>query len=518
MHCQLNISNQDLKRLHGPASDFVILCNKIPDRVMTSFIANYLSKSNPNHSIEAISLETLNKPNNKSDHLQLKITKLLTKSVEGGQQKIYIIQFNLNPIQIFNDLSSILKNTKIETGIIKFLYKEKWPVMLCKFHSGKSAYIESLKKAISIKTKEASPAINEQPQYTLRVSHHIQPDELKGFKNATETKKYILSRLRVLEHPRNEKVIIRFNTLLRNKTIHQELIQEVSTGKIIQEISRLPQSSKLHQYKQFEIYIIEFNQAPNTMLEIGRLREMTFRKAKEGTGLSLDLDSFDPYYQHLFIWDTQKQKIAGAYRLIEGHKIMPLLGKKGFYISTLFKMDHAFNDILVKSVELGRSFITPQYQKSNFLLLLMWKSLYSYIFSKPENQYIIGPVSISEEYSKISRLLIMDYLKKYYGHSEFQNLVKPRKPFRFIRNNAAGKIILRNFDNDIHKLDKLISEIQYNAFKVPVLIRQYLKQNAKVIAFNKDPLFNNVLDALLILDHQNMSGDLVELMEKEMTP
>jgi hypothetical protein len=147
----------------------------------------------------------------------------------------------------------------------------------------------------------------------------------------------------------------------------------------------------------------------------------------------------------------------------------------------------------------------------------MWKALYTYIFSNPKNRYIFGPVSISEEYSKISRLLIMDYLKKFYGHHEFEKWVRPRKPFRLIRNSSSGNIILRNFEKDIHKLDKLISEIQYNAFKLPVLLRQYLKQNAKVIAFNKDPIFHNVLDALLILDHENMSGELTELLQKEIS-
>ena len=249
------------------------------------------------------------------------------------------------------------------------------------------------------------------------------------------------------------------------------------------------------------------------MLEIGRLRELTFRNAKEGTGFVVDLDSYDPIYKHLFVWDSAKLKIVGGYRFAEGHQIIPNFGKKGFYISSLFKIKTEFTETLLQTVELGRSFIIPEYQKSNFLLLLMWKALYQYIFKDPRNRYIIGPVSISQEYSKISRLLIIDYLSKYYKHKEFSPFIKPRKPFKFVNIRGTENIIIRNFEQDIQKFDQLISEIQADAIKLPVLLRQYLKQNAKVLAFNKDPKFQNVLDALLILDYQEINKEFKQILD-----
>lgn len=516
MTYQLNTSIQDIKRLKGPQSDFIIICNTTNKILIQQFISEHLSKSNPSHHVVLISSEIIKAESTDSKNISSTINKLITKDIDPQKPQIYIIQINQRSIKKIKDWTSILIQHKIESGLIKKIYKEHFPVMLCKFIPEKKDYFEHLKSAILVSKKSGSNFSVANPMFTFRVSHIILSEDIKDFKNATESKKYLISRLSVLGQAQTEKSIIRFNTFLKNKNYQQELIQEISVDKIDQEIKKMSASNKLLSFKQFDIYIAPFSQMPNTMLEIGRLRELTFRKVKEGTGLALDLDSFDPYYLHLFIWDSKSRKIAGAYRLVEGHKIIPLLGKKGFYISTLFKLKDEFTKTLIQSVELGRSFIAPEYQKSNLLLLLMWKALYSYIFSQPENRYILGPVSISEEYSKISRLLIMDYLKKYYGHSALHKMVKPRKPFRLIRNNASEKIILRNFEKDIHKLDKLISEIQYNAFKLPVLLRQYLKQNAKVIAFNKDPRFQNVLDALLILDHENMSGEFADLLQKEL--
>jgi hypothetical protein len=512
----LHITNPDLKRLKGPESDFIIICNKVDQAILESFITEKLIPANPNHHPQLIHAGLLKEQNGDYRDIQNIIYKIFEPKNEVKSPRIFVLPINLTTFQKITDWTHFLIQLKLETGTMGKILQHKIPILLCKFLADTRSKNMNIRKALSIssirKIKSSSLELN----YNVRISHLITAAEIGTFHNKMEIQKYLVSRLQVLEFPKNEKYLIQFNNIIRNKSVKQELISEIPTAKIIQEISKLPASNKLNTYKQFDVYITDFKQIPNTMLEIGRLRELTFRNAKEGTGLEVDLDTFDPYYKHLFIWDRKTNKIAGAYRLAEGHNIIPQLGKKGFYISTLFKFKNEFIPTLSKSVELGRSFITPEYQKSNFLLFMMWKSLYTYIFSNPENRYIIGPVSISDEYSKISRLLIMDYLKKYYKHSEFQNLVKPRKPFRLIGNHASEKILLRNFEKDIHKLDKLISEIQYNSYKLPVLLRQYLKQNAKVLAFNKDPKFHNVLDALLILDHEEMQGELTELLHKEL--
>ena len=164
-------------------------------------------------------------------------------TAKDGEQKIlnsqlgdpYILQIDLKVISKIKDWTYILTNTKIETALIKKIYKEEWPIVLCKFIHEKPAYIENLKKAISLNPKPSASGAKFIPEYSLRVSHIIPPEELKGFKNATETKKYLFSRLKVLENPKNDTNLIQFNSLLKNKSIQQELIQEVSVDKIKQE-------------------------------------------------------------------------------------------------------------------------------------------------------------------------------------------------------------------------------------------------------------------------------------------
>ncbi len=254
---------------------------------------------------------------------------------------------------------------------------------------------------------------------------------------------------------------------------------------------------------------------PIIMREIGRLREYTFRKIGEGTMNSTDLDEYDLYYEHLFIWDTQNKKIVGAYRLGLGNDIIEQYGKKGFYIHSLFKIRNEIIPMLRKSIELGRSFVVPEYQRHPYSLFLLWKGIVSYMNMHPEYRYFIGPVSISNEFSDLSKSLIVACIQSYYYNHELAHFFKPRKKF------VIPKEILDDVQDlikhgDIQNLDKQIKLIE-NKMAMPILLKKYLALNAQIISFNIDPMFNNCLDGLIILDIQSIPKDTISNFSKDLS-
>ncbi len=488
---------------------FILLGGDVSDKYLESFLGE-LRMVNPNHDIKILKPNSLNTPITETNELtQMKqdIASTTTKTIHVAciQNTTFLDKL---------DWMGILQRIKNENILLKSMLESRSDIILCQLISKKSTSFSSLIKFYQSTIKDANHRTPSKIEGIVRISYPIKFNDTTKFESVKEFRKYILSRLTILETScKPNKLYDLGNKLYKNK-IQKEILKPISPSTLLKEITNLDTSSKLLSYNEFDIYLVDFNKVPNCMLEIGRLRELTFRNASEGTGFILDLDYYDPFYKHIFIWNREKLEIVGAYRLIEGHDVIPKLGKKGFYISSLFKIKNEFVPTLLQTVELGRSFIIPSYQKSHCLLLLMWKAIYQYIQRSPNNRYVIGPVSISEEYSKISRLLIIDYLNKFHQHKEFSAYFKARKPFRYINLKGTQNIIIRNFEQDIHKLDQLISEIQINQQKIPILLRQYLKQNAKVLAFNRDPKFNNVMDALLIFDLQESANTLLTLIQE----
>jgi putative hemolysin len=261
----------------------------------------------------------------------------------------------------------------------------------------------------------------------------------------------------------------------------------------------------------FEVYISEADRIPNILRELGRLREQTFRSVGEGTNRSLDLDAFDPQYQHLFLWDRQAGRIAGAYRLGEGHKLIARQGKSGFYLSTLFHIDDALIPVMERAVELGRSFVCETYQQQRLPLFLLWRGILCFLERHPRYRYLMGPVSISNQYSKISRSLIVAFLRKYCYHEAWAQLVRPRKPFRPVLRKLDFDSLLEGNSCDLRQMDRIIADIEPAHFRLPVLLKKYLKQNARIIGFNIDPAFNQCLDGFMVMDLK----DLPELTRRQ---
>lgn len=336
--------------------------------------------------------------------------------------------------------------------------------------------------------------------YTLQctIGSVISSAEQKKFSKDFSLTRYVRAHVYVLAYKNIE--IRDFFTIFKqaNQAEPKPIIDAVPTSILEQEVSSIRKTDRLFSFKQFEVFCSSAVRIPFIMREIGRLRELTFRAVGEGTNNEIDIDEFDIYYEHLFIWDTTAKKVVGAYRIGKGNEILKQYGKKGFYIHSLFKMQSTVLPILSQSLELGRSFIVPEYQKHHHSLFLLWRGIVYFLLKNEEYRYLIGPVSISNSFTEISKSLIVSFIKSQHFHHTLAKQIRPRKEFK-VPKKIVGDIQALVEHVDFKKLDSFISNYEED-LRIPILLKKYISLNAKIINFNIDPLFNNCLDGLIIVD------------------
>jgi putative hemolysin len=253
---------------------------------------------------------------------------------------------------------------------------------------------------------------------------------------------------------------------------------------------------------------------PALRQELGRQREITFRRVGESTGQAYDIDAFDDYYEQLIIWDDVAHKLVGGYRFGCGDIIFAQYGRKGFYINSFFDIDPAFDIYLPKCLELGRSFIIEEYQRKNLPLYLLWKGILAFMVRNPQYKYLIGPVSISRYYSDFARKLLMEYAKRHFYHPHFAKWFSPRTPFNPVI-TLEEKREIEEIQNTEFDLDEVLDQLQPEHIQFPILMKQYIRQNARFLGFNLDPNFNDALDGLMILDIADVPEATIELLQRE---
>lgn len=253
----------------------------------------------------------------------------------------------------------------------------------------------------------------------------------------------------------------------------------------------------------FECYLIRYNDAADVMHEVGRLREIAFRGVGEGTMQEIDLDQFDRHYHHLVLWNKRDGHVAGAYRAGIGSELVTDEHAMGLYVSTLFRFDKCLLPVLKQCIELGRSFVAKEYQRHRLPLGVLWDGIRYIMRKHKECHFIIGPVSISNDYHRILQGLMTQYLKYHYSDEIWSDKVTP--------NNPLDKDIFKGTDNfrDLNKLnltefDKVISAIDPMGRNLPVLIKRYISQHARVLGFNRDPHFGNSIDVLMMSRIENI--------------
>jgi putative hemolysin len=279
--------------------------------------------------------------------------------------------------------------------------------------------------------------------------------------------------------------------------IHARIAGAVNPQALREEAEALSAGNILLEAGQYRVLVASAAEIPNTLREIGRLREIAFRKAGEGTGRSLDLDRFDQHYQHLWVWNRETNEVCGAYRLA-GTDGLPR--PADLYTSTLFRFRPGLLEQLHPALELGRSFVRPEYQKSYQALLLLWKGIGRYVARHPRYRVLFGPVSISKEYSRASRSLMVSYLEASCDRRELADGVEPRRQFRIRGLGSLDAGLLGPRLRDLEELSEVVGDLEADGKGVPVLLRQYLQLGGTVLAFNVDRAFSDVVDGLMVVD------------------
>ena len=312
--------------------------------------------------------------------------------------------------------------------------------------------------------------------------------------------------LRLLQSPRAITDYLRVSTdalvrePLRSTDPKQQSVADGSSTigphELLETIESLEQF-RLIEHEEFDVYCAPFESLGPIMEQIAIARELTFRSVGEGTGLSKDSDEFDPHYLHLFLWDKTALRIAGAYRVGLVDEIVAAHGVKGLYSRSLYKYDEAFINQLGSAIEMGRSFIHPDYQKKPVSLNLLWRGIGRILVERPRYHTLFGSVSISREYSDLARALIADTMLTNFKASEYDQLVKPITPHKSM-NRVWTNEMLAELSN-VKMLGKLIGRCDPGK-AVPVLLRHYLSVNGKLVCFNIHPNFNDSLEGLIIVD------------------
>lgn len=433
--------------------------------------------------------------------INFSFAKRLMRLVGKGASVGLVIDFSDNPLSHFG--KNLMRNR-----IFQQLYKARQPVVPIHLQA------DHLPGGLLRKAIPGLPFLgsNEKIQVNVRIGKPIRPEEIAKFNKVRIWGNFLQAKIFSL----GSKFDIQPEYFTEDKKQEvQELAEPVPQEILDAEFATLNPKYKVTARGQFDVFVAPFNALNNIMFEIARLREMTFRASGEGTGKPRDMDEHDLYYLQLIIYDREQKKIVGGYRLGQGDVIFKRFGVNGFYINTLFKIKPGFFPILTQAVELGRSYVTIEYQKHRLPLFLLWKGILSFLLAHPEYRYLYGPVSISKDYSNASKSVIVEFVQRYFFDKELARLVAPRKPFRAYVKSVNTKLLAASFEGEFDELDAFIETIEPAHFKVPVLFRQYLRQNAKFIAFNVDPNFADCLDGLMILDIQHLPESTIEALQQE---
>ncbi|MCK9499117.1 MAG: GNAT family N-acetyltransferase [Bacteroidales bacterium] len=340
----------------------------------------------------------------------------------------------------------------------------------------------------------------------LRFSPPLSAKNIKQIENNKLLAEFLKSRTYLLKH----KAFV--NTSVIQKE-YAELVEAQNKDLLIEEIEKIKKTNLLFSSENYLVFFVQKKDIPLIFQDLARSREITFREIGEGTGNASDFDAYDEYYNHLFIWDELANALVGAYRIGMGKHIIEKYGKNGFYLNTLFKFNQGFDKYLEKSMEMGRSFIVQEYQKKTLPLFLLWKGIYFVTQKYPEYKYLIGPASISSIYSENSKILIIEFLKRYHAWNEVSEFVQARNKFEYKLNHHHEKVF-EVYKNDLSLMDRLIRDIDINHYSMPVLIKKYLSLGGKILDFNIDPEFNFAIDGLVILDIGVVSQEVINSYNK----
>ena len=406
-----------------------------------------------------------------------------------------------------------------EEGAIKVIRKAQVPVVPIYFHAKNSRLFYHLSKiSDTLRTAKLPSELFSQKDRVIkvRIGKPISVAEQNEHETLEEYSEFLRKKTYMLANAFDKESSFLNTTNLKIPKSPKTIATPANTEAMAKEIAELHKGdARMLQSKNYEVFFTEASKIPNILHEIGRLREVTFREVGEGTNESIDIDRYDKYYHHMFLWDSETNQIAGAYRMGLGSEIFPKYGIDGFYLQELFRFEPELFDMMNKSIEMGRAFITKEYQQKPMPLFLLWKGIVHTTLRYPEHKFLIGGVSISNQFSDFSKSLMIEFMKSHYYDPYVAQYVYPKKEYKVKLKDADKDFVFEEAEADLNKFDKIIDEIEPGSLRLPVLIKKYIKQNARVIAFNVDPLFNNAVDGLMYIRIADLPESTVKPVMEE---
>ncbi|WP_299395009.1 lysophospholipid acyltransferase family protein [uncultured Gelidibacter sp.] len=408
-----------------------------------------------------------------------------------------------------------------EEAAMKLVQKAEVPVVPVYFHAKNSKLFYKLSKiSDTFRTAKLPSELLTQKRRVIKVrigkpitvADQKEYSALKDFSEFLRKKTYMLAN----SFDEKGKFLSTISSTLKVPKPVKNIVTPVSVDSMIKEVNYLRENDgRLLESKNYEVFFTDSKSIPNILREIGRLREITFREVGEGTNEAIDLDPFDNYYHHMFLWDNSTNVVAGAYRMGLGSRIFAEYGIDGFYLQDLFRFEPELYKMMSESIEMGRAFIIKEYQLKPMPLFLLWKGIVHTTLRFPEHKYLIGGVTISDKFTNFSKSLMIEFMKSNYYDPYVAQYVRPKKEFKVKLKDADKDFVFDETEADLVKFDKIIDELEPGTLRLPVLIKKYIKQNAKVVAFNVDPLFNNAVDGLMYIRIADLPESTVKPVMEE---
>lgn len=407
-----------------------------------------------------------------------------------------------------------------DPAAMKLIQKANVPVIPIYFHAKNSTFfyrLASLSDVLRTAKLPSEMLSQKKRKIKVRIGNAISPQDMEEIPNIEALTAFLRRKTYMLANAFEKKPFFKGlpKNLKKTKT-PKKIIEETREELMVQEVETCRKLDKrLLESKNYEVFLAKKEIIPNILKEIGRLREITFRAIGEGTNNPIDLDEFDDYYYHMFLWDNDAKKIAGAYRMGMGCEIYEQYGINGFYLQDLFRFEPELHTMMSQSIEMGRAFIIKEYQQRPMPLFLLWKGIVHCTLRFPTHKYLIGGVSISNKFSNFSKSLMIEFMRSHYYDPYIAQYVRPKKEFKVKLKDGDKDFVFDETQADLNKFDKIIDEVEPGSLRLPVLIKKYIKQNAKVIAFNVDPLFNDVVDGLMYIRISDLPESTVKPVMEE---
>ena len=406
-----------------------------------------------------------------------------------------------------------------EEGAVRLIKKANVPIIPIYFHAKNSRLFYLLSKVSdTLRTAKLPSEVISQGGRVIkvRIGKPISIKDQAEYKEIPAFYEFIRKKTYMLANPfqKANKLISTQNIKIKKPA--KKITAQRSVDLFVKEVKALREAKgRLLESKNYEVFFANAKDIPNLLHEIGRLREITFREVGEGTNKSIDLDKYDKYYYHLFLWDREANCLVGAYRMGLGKEIYKNYGINGFYVQTLFRIEPELHQMMENTIEMGRAFITGEYQQKPMPLFLLWKGIVHVTLRYPEYKYLMGGVSISNQFSDFSKSLMIEFMKSHYYDPYIAQYIYPKKEYKVKLKDGDKDFVFDATKADMQKFDKVIDEIEPGALRIPVLIKKYVKQNARLVAFNVDPKFNNAIDGLMYIKVADIPESTVKPVMEE---